>query len=180
MSSHLIAGNGRPRGAPGLFRYRVFKVFQQKAAQVFPRNGRVLFPFFVHSPHPGTYNLYGTRRDPNRWIVRKRSKQRIPGLGNGVLQDILWAARIHPKRRMDALSGADMTAMFDAVKRLLAEMTARGGRDTERDLFGAPGGYVTVLSRNTVGAPCPACGATIAKEAYLGGAIYYCPGCQAL
>jgi formamidopyrimidine-DNA glycosylase len=57
-------------------------------------------------------------------------------------------------------------------------MTARGGRDTELDLFGRPGGYVTVLSKNTVDQPCPLCGALICKEAYLGGAIYFCPGCQ--
>jgi len=32
------------------------------------------------------------------------TEQRIPGLGNGVLQDILWTARIHPKRKMGELS----------------------------------------------------------------------------
>ncbi|MBM3190307.1 MAG: endonuclease VIII [Chloroflexi bacterium] len=108
------------------------------------------------------------------------TEQRIPGLGNGVLQDILWSARIHPKRKMGELSEAEVRAMYDAVKSVLAAMTAQGGRDTERDLFGHPGGYRTILSRNTVGKPCPACGATIQKEPYLGGAIYYCPGCQRL
>lgn len=108
------------------------------------------------------------------------TEQRIPGLGNGVLQDILWKARIHPKRKMGDLPPSGVDAMFDAVKTLLADMVAKGGRDTERDLFGRAGGYVTVLSRFTVGKPCPACGETIRKEPYLGGAIYYCPGCQAL
>ena len=28
--------------------------------------------------------------------------------------------------------------------------------------------------------PCPVCGEPIVKEAYLGGAVYYCPGCQPL
>jgi formamidopyrimidine-DNA glycosylase len=108
------------------------------------------------------------------------TEQRVPGLGNGVLQDILWTARIHPKRKMATLSEKDVDAMFQAVKQVLAEMTAQGGRDTERDLFGHPGGYQTVLSRNTVDTPCPACGTIIRKEAYLGGAIYYCAGCQKL
>jgi formamidopyrimidine-DNA glycosylase len=27
---------------------------------------------------------------------------------------------------------------------------------------------------------CPKCGGTIVKEAYLGGAVYYCPVCQKL
>lgn len=108
------------------------------------------------------------------------TEQRIPGLGNGVLQDILWTARIHPKRKMVDLSEGEVDAMYSVVRSLLAEMVAKGGRDTERDLFGNPGGYVTVLSKNTVGKPCPACGETICKEPYLGGAIYYCPGCQTL
>jgi formamidopyrimidine-DNA glycosylase len=59
-------------------------------------------------------------------------------------------------------------------------MAEQGGPDTERDLFGQPGGYRTVLSRNTAGTPCPACGSIIVKEAYLGGSIYYCPRCQAV
>lgn len=106
------------------------------------------------------------------------TEQRIPGLGNGALQDILWTARIHPKRTMGTLSDAELGALFRAVKTVLAAMAEQGGRDTERDLFGKPGGYATVLSNRTVGQPCPACRSAIRKEAYLGGAIYSCPECQ--
>jgi formamidopyrimidine-DNA glycosylase len=70
--------------------------------------------------------------------------------------------------------------MFAAVKSVLREMTARGGRDTERDLFDHPGGYTTILSKFTVDKPCPACGTLIIKEPYLGGSIYVCEGCQKL
>ena len=108
------------------------------------------------------------------------TEQRIPGLGNGVLQDILWAARIHPKRKMSTLSGQELHGVFASVKSVLHVMAARGGRDTERDLYGRSGGYKTVLSRNTVDTPCPACGTTIRKEAYMGGSVYYCGGCQSL
>ena len=108
------------------------------------------------------------------------TEQRIPGLGNGVLQDILWTARIHPKRKMAELSDEAIQDMYSAVKRVLAEMTAQGGRDVERDLFDRPGGYKTILSKNTAGRPCPVCGTTIKKEPYLGGSIYYCAGCQIL
>jgi formamidopyrimidine-DNA glycosylase len=106
------------------------------------------------------------------------TEQRIPGLGNGVLQDILWTARIHPKRKMDDLSEDEIQAMLEAVKQVLAEMTDQGGRDTERDLFWEYGGYPTVLSRKTRGTPCPACGTAIEKASYLGGSIYFCSGCQ--
>ena len=108
------------------------------------------------------------------------TEQRIPGLGNGVLQDILWTARIHPKRKMASLSEEELNNMFKAVKSVLSEMTASGGRDTEKDLYGCPGGYKTILSKNTVDKPCPVCGTVIRKEAFLGGSIYYCGGCQRL
>jgi len=106
------------------------------------------------------------------------TEQRIPGLGNGVLQDILYNARIHPKKKVHQLSAADKEKLFQAIKTTLTEMVFQGGRDTENDLFGCPGGYKTKLSKKTVDTPCPVCGMSIVKEAYMGGSIYYCAGCQ--
>ena len=106
------------------------------------------------------------------------TEQRIPGLGNGVLQDILFRARIHPKKKMSALSPEEIQNLFTAIKSTLSEMTAKGGRNTEKDLFGCAGGYPSILSKKTVGTPCPVCGTRIKKEAYLGGSIYYCGTCQ--
>jgi formamidopyrimidine-DNA glycosylase len=108
------------------------------------------------------------------------TEQRIPGLGNGVLQDILWTARIHPKRKMVTLSTEEVGDMFKAVKTVLYDMTAEGGRDTEWDLYGCLGRYKIILSKKTVGKPCPVCGTMIKKEAFLGGSIYFCEGCQRL
>lgn len=106
------------------------------------------------------------------------TEQRIPGLGNGALQDILWHAQIHPKRKINTLSTELKQKLFGSIKTLLAEMTELGGRDTEKDLFGCTGGYITRLSKKTAGSACPACSGLIIKETYLGGSIYYCPGCQ--
>lgn len=106
------------------------------------------------------------------------TEQRIPGLGNGVLQDVLFNGTIHPKRKVRSLSDSDREKLYKSLKNTLAHMTFKGGRDTERDLFGCYGGYKSVLSKNTVGKPCPVCGELVKKEAYLGGSIYFCPGCQ--
>lgn len=108
------------------------------------------------------------------------TEQRIPGLGNGCLQDILFNAGIHPKRKLAALSAASMDRLFKSVKDTLAEMVAGGGRDTETDLFGQPGGYVTKCSKNTVNQPCRICGTPIIKQSYMGGSVYFCPTCQPL
>ncbi|MDF2870055.1 MAG: Formamidopyrimidine-DNA glycolase, binding, partial [Anaerocolumna sp.] len=53
-----------------------------------------------------------------------------------------------------------------------------GGRDTEKDLYGNPGGYITYMSKNTYGEPCTKCGYQIRKENFLGGTVYYCEHCQ--
>jgi len=106
------------------------------------------------------------------------TEQRIPGLGNGVLQDILFNAGIHPKRKKSSLSDFEKGELFHSLKVTLRNMTANGGRDTEKDFFGQNGRYKTILSKTTVNRPCPGCGSKIVKEAYLGGAIYFCPVCQ--
>lgn len=108
------------------------------------------------------------------------TEQRIPGLGNGVLQDILFNAAMHARKKRDSLSAEDRQLLLDAIKNTLSQMTAEGGRDTEHDLWGKPGGYRTRLSKNTVGRPCSVCGTPIKKEAYLGGSIYYCGKCQGM
>lgn len=106
------------------------------------------------------------------------TEQRIPGLGNGVLQDILFCARIHPRTKVQDLDEQDMKRLFESIPATLRAMLEGGGRDTDRDLFGAYGGYETKLSKKTVGTPCGVCGSQIVKQAYLGGSVYFCPTCQ--
>ncbi len=106
------------------------------------------------------------------------TEQRIPGLGNGVLQDILFNAGINPKSKINSLSEKEQKKLFHCIKQTIWDMAENGGRDTEKDLFNASGGYKTVLSNKTVKSPCPVCGGTIVRQAYMGGNIYYCPECQ--
>lgn len=104
--------------------------------------------------------------------------QRIPGVGNGVTQDILFNARINPKQKVSALSDKKKEILFNSLKETLKKMVFEGGRDTQTDLYGNNGGYQTILSAKTWKNPCPCCGSVIVKEAYLGGSVYYCPECQ--
>lgn len=121
----------------------------------------------------------------NREDMQKKSlkamlatEQSIPGLGNGVLQDILFNASLHPRRKIFSLADTDKVRLFRSIKDTLSEMYVQGGRDTEKNLFGEKGGYITQLSKNTLGSSCSRCGKTILKEGYFGGTVYYCPGCQ--
>ena len=108
------------------------------------------------------------------------TEQTVPGLGNGVLQDILYHAHIHPKKKIAALTDKEKENLFYQVKETMNDIYRQGGRNTESDLFGENGKYTACLSKDTAGKVCPRCGETIVKENYLGGSIYYCRGCQIL
>lgn len=108
------------------------------------------------------------------------TEQRIPGVGNGVLQDILFVSKIHPKRKIETLSHIDKEHLYKSLKSVLNQMTELGGRDTEKDLYGSYGGYQTLLSKKTIHKECPCCKGVIEKKAFLGGSVYYCISCQPL
>ena len=108
------------------------------------------------------------------------TEQRIPGLGNGVLQDILFAAKLNPRRKLETLSSDMKKDLYRSVKKVLRDMTAGGGRDTEKDLHGNYGGYATGFCKKTAGSACPDCGSPITKANYMGGSVYYCATCQTL
>ena len=108
------------------------------------------------------------------------TEQRIPGLGNGVLQDILFLSGIHPARSIATLDDALVSSLYDTLKKTLRAMADAGGRDTEKDLHGNPGRYPTLLSRKTWVYPCKKCGNGLVRKAYLGGNVYFCPTCQPL
>lgn len=106
------------------------------------------------------------------------TEQRFPGIGNGVLQDILFRAALNPRQKLASLINVEKEQLYKSIKFVLSDMLAKGGRDTETDLFGKNGGYQTILSKNTYKQPCPVCKGELKKESYMGGAIYYCPNCQ--
>lgn len=106
------------------------------------------------------------------------TEQRIPGLGNGVLQDILFHAGFNPRMKISDLGPDGLEKLFSSIREILRLMTEKGGRDTEKDIYGREGGYRTVMSAKNLGAQCPGCGEKIVRQAYMGGNVYFCPSCQ--
>ncbi|MCL4419461.1 endonuclease VIII [Patescibacteria group bacterium] len=108
------------------------------------------------------------------------SKPGIWGVGNGYSQDILFRAKIHPRRRIIELTEYEKSALYEAIKDTMSQAVKLGGRDDESDLYNNKGGYKRILDSRTNGTPCQECGTTIEKISFLGGASYFCPNCQIL
>jgi len=115
-------------------------------------------------------------------IVRQvlLDQNKIAGIGNGYLQDILFKARIHPKRKAGSLDESERLELFQAVRAVLTEAVRLGGCEFSVDLYGRPGRYHRLMSEASKGQPCPRCGALIEKISVLGGSCYICPKEQVL
>ncbi|MFC1928459.1 endonuclease VIII [Chloroflexota bacterium] len=147
-----------------------YEVAREKPSPLSPAFDEVYFNRIISTPEAQKLSLKALLA----------TEQRIPGLGNGVLQDILFNAKMHPRKKMNTLMDKDKEALFNSIRATLSAMASQGGRDTESDLFGHAGRYKTILSKNTVNRPCTVCGTMINKEAYMGGSVYYCDKCQSL
>lgn len=147
-----------------------YKVAKEKPSPFSPAFDKVYFDCIISAPEAQKLSLKALLA----------TEQRIPGLGNGILQDILFNAKMHPKKKVNTLANKEKEVLFSSVKTTVSAMVAQGGRDTELDLFGHPGRYKTILCKNTLNKPCPVCGTIIKKEAYMGGSVYYCEKCQRL
>jgi len=104
------------------------------------------------------------------------TKQNIPGLGNGTLQDILFLAGMRPTTKVSVLREEDLATLYDAVVATSRKIASAGGRSSFTDLFGNKGMY-----RERTGHPdgkCPVCGGDITVKAYMGGKVRFCPACQ--
>jgi len=102
----------------------------------------------------------------------------IAGLGNAIVQDILFQAGISPKRKNMDIHPEEREKLFEAINSTIAEAIQFGGRYDEVDHFGNKGGYIRLMDSKTTDTPCIRCGTDIQKISYLGGACYLCPNCQ--
>jgi len=100
------------------------------------------------------------------------------GVSNSAFQDIIYRARLHPKRKASSLTEDETRGLYDAVKALVEERLSLGGKDEWIDLHGKHGGYTPRMGPNMKDRSCPRCGAAIQRLAHGGGHVYLCPECQ--
>jgi formamidopyrimidine-DNA glycosylase len=102
----------------------------------------------------------------------------VSGLGNAIVQDILFTAQLSPKRKIPDLTMNERYKLYVSIQKTVDKAIELGGRYDERDLYNQPGRYIRLMDSKTVGTPCGVCGEKIIKLSYLGGACYICKRCQ--
>jgi formamidopyrimidine-DNA glycosylase len=100
----------------------------------------------------------------------------LAGIGNAYADEILWEARLHPKRRAVTLSEEEMSHLHGALRNVLA----RGVREVEKGLPPELGTKIRdhMKVRGHKGRPCPRCGTPIIKTRHGLDDMYLCPRCQ--
>lgn len=101
----------------------------------------------------------------------------IPGIGNGLLNEILYQAKLFHKTKVNLLSEIEINTLFYSIKQVIKNIINNLGRDSETYLLNKKGNYITLPTKYKNNILCH-CNSKIEKSNYLGGNIYYCPKCQ--
>lgn len=120
----------------------------------------------------------GARTSIKVWLLDQR---RIAGLGNIYVSEVLFRARVDPRRRAGSLDAAEWGRIATEIPAVLEESIARMGTtfSTYRTLWNEPGQYgeeLLVYDRETE--PCRTCGTPIRRIVQGGRSTFFCAGCQ--
>ena len=106
----------------------------------------------------------------------------VSGVGNIYADEILYDARLHPRRKANTLSGEEWEALYASIRANLAAGIEHRGTTVRlyRDVLDRPGehqNYLRVFEKH--GRPCPrGCGGEVVRETVGGRPTHYCPACQ--
>ncbi|MDG3011052.1 bifunctional DNA-formamidopyrimidine glycosylase/DNA-(apurinic or apyrimidinic site) lyase [Rhodococcus sp. D2-41] len=106
----------------------------------------------------------------------------VSGIGNIYADEALWRAKIHGRRRTDALTRPALQRVLGAATDVMTEALAQGGTSFD-SLYVNVNGESGYFSRSLdaygrEGEPCARCGAPIRRESFMNRSSYSCPRCQ--
>jgi len=107
----------------------------------------------------------------------------IAGIGNTYTDEILFQARLHPKRGASGLSAEETARLYDSIVETLHRGIALGGSSEMAFLHldGREGSFQEHFQvKRRKGKPCFICGTPIEKMIVGGRGTYFCPKCQAM
>ena len=107
----------------------------------------------------------------------------VAGLGNIYVDEVLFAAGVHPNRKANTLSREEVRTIYAATRDILGRAIELRGTtfDSYHDAFGEGGKFqyqLKVFAR--AGEPCPVCSTQIVKLRVAGRGTHVCPICQPL
>jgi formamidopyrimidine-DNA glycosylase len=121
------------------------------------------------------YRILESRKDTIKSILMDQAA--IAGMGNGYAQEVLFRAKIHPRRKSADISEDEKTILYNTIINTLRNAIQLGGSENEMDLYSTPGTFRKVFSERKKVTTCPVCGTRIEKLV-LGSSTYFCPSCQ--
>jgi formamidopyrimidine-DNA glycosylase len=105
----------------------------------------------------------------------------VSGIGNIYADEILYDARLHPRRKANTLSEGEWDALHAAIRSNLAAGVEHRGTTVRlyKDVLDRPGdhqNYLRVFEKH--GQPCPGCEGEVVREKVSGRPTHFCPACQ--
>ena len=112
------------------------------------------------------------------WLL---DQKRIAGIGNIYASEVLFRARVDPRRRAGAVTSSEWERIAVEIPAVLEESIARMGTtfSTYRTIWNEPGQYGDeLLVYDRAGEPCRACGGEVRRITQGGRSTFFCPACQ--
>src|SRR5215831_1017854 len=120
----------------------------------------------------------GARTSIKAWLLDQR---RIAGLGNIYASEVLFRARVDPRRHAGTLAPEEWARVASEIPAVLEESIARQGTtfSTYRTIWNEPGEYgEKLLVYDRAGQPCTNCGTPLRRIVQSGRSTYFCPSCK--
>jgi formamidopyrimidine-DNA glycosylase len=95
----------------------------------------------------------------------------VAGIGNIIADEVLWHARIHPRRTIDSLNDEERARLFADVHKIIREAV------DGYDYIHRKRSWLSRV-RGLPGATCPRCGTPLGRTTAAGRTTYFCPHCQ--
>jgi formamidopyrimidine-DNA glycosylase len=102
----------------------------------------------------------------------------LVGLSNSAFQDVIYRAKLHPKRKASELDLNEQKALYNAVELVIRERLRLNGKNQFLDLYQRQGGYAPAMGANMRNKDCPICGTLVEELSLGGGKVFICPKCQ--
>jgi len=100
----------------------------------------------------------------------------VSGIGNAYADEILWDAKLHPKRRVGSLTTAELSRLHRSLRSVVARGRAAVEAAMPPELGRKPRGHLRVRGR--AGSSCPRCGTTLIRRRKGLDDVDLCPTCQ--